>query len=111
VSDIGSQVRDILAFHLGIDTSQLADDTRFEDLGADSLDVIEIVMSCEERFGVEIPNREATGLATVGDAVSCVKAQIEAQQLAAAALAAEKFSAPKAAAGPVHRLRAALTVK
>ena len=60
VSDIGSQVREILSFHLGIDGSQLGDDTRFEDLGADSLDVVEIVMSCEERFGVEIPNREAT---------------------------------------------------
>jgi acyl carrier protein len=111
VSDIGSQVRDILAFHLGIDGSRLADDTRFEDLGADSLDVIEIVMSCEERFGVEIPNREATGLATVGDAVRCVAAQIEARQLAAAELAAEKFSAPKIEASPVHRLRAALTAK
>ena len=96
MSDIGSQVRDILSFHLGIDGAQLADDTRFEDLGADSLDVIEIVMSCEERFGVEIPNREASGLATVGDAVRCVTAQIEAQHLAAAELAAEKFSAPKA---------------
>jgi acyl carrier protein len=111
VSDIGSQVRDILAFHLGIDGSQLADDTRFEDLGADSLDVIEIVMSCEERFGVEIPNREATGLATVGDAARCVMAQLEARQLAAAELAAEKFSAPKIEASPVHRLRAALTAK
>jgi len=115
VSDIGTQVRDILAFHLGIDTSQLGDDTRFADLGADSLDVIEIVMSCEERFGVEIPNREATGLATVGDAVRCVNAQIEAAAAAAAGLAAEKFSAPKIAApkiaGPVHRLRAALTAK
>ncbi len=125
IGSIGSQVRDILAFHLGIDGSQLADDTRFEDLGADSLDVIEIVMSCEEQFGVEIPNREATGLATVGDAVRCVKAQIDAAAAAAAGLAAEKFSAPKIAApkiaapkiaapkiaGPVHRLRAALTAK
>ena len=116
VSDIGSQVREILAFHLGIDGAQLADDTRFEDLGADSLDVIEIVMSCEERFGVEIPNREASGLATVGDAMRCVAAQIEAQHLAAAQLAAEKFTAPKpvapkVTASPVHRLRAALTAK
>jgi len=116
VSDIGSQVRDILAFHLGIDGSQLADDTRFADLGADSLDVVEIVMSCEERFGVEIPNREATGLATVGDAVRCVNAQLEAVAAAAAGLAAEKFSAPKIEAtkivgGPVDRLRAALTAK
>jgi len=126
LGDIGSQVRDILAFHLGIDGSQLADDTRFADLGADSLDVIEIVMSFEERFGVEIPNREATGLATVGDAVRCVNVQIEAVAAAAAGLAAEKFSAPKIAstkiaatriaapklaAGPVHRLRTALTAK
>jgi acyl carrier protein len=85
VSDIGSQVRDILAFHLGIDGAQLADDTRFENLGADSLDVVEIVMSCEERFGVAIPNREATALATVGDAVRCVEAQIEARKAAVAA--------------------------
>ena len=116
MSDIGSQVRDILSFHLGIDGTKLGDDTRFEDLGADSLDVVEIVMSCEERFDVEIPNREATGLATVGDAVRCVAAQIEAQHLTAAALAAEKFAAPKPAApkvtaSPVHRLRAALTAK
>ena len=121
MSDIGSQVRDILAFHLGIDGSRLADDTRFEDLGADSLDVIEIVMSCEERFGVEIPNREATGLATVGDAARCVQTQLETAAAAAAELAAEKFSAskmaapkvaaPKIAAGPVDRLRAALTAK
>ncbi len=97
-SDIGSQVRDILAFHLGIDGSQLADDTRFHDLGADSLDVVEIVMSCEERFGVEIPNREATSLATVGDAVRCVTTQVE-------ALAAAQ------PAGRGHRLRAVLTAK
>ena len=76
MSDIGSQVREILAFHLGIDGAHPSDDTRFKDLGADSLDVVEIVMSCEERFGVEIPNREATSLATVGEAVRCVQAQI-----------------------------------
>jgi acyl carrier protein len=80
LSDIAAEVRDILAFHLGAETQRLADDTRLhEDLGADSLDVIEIVMSCEERFGVVIPNRAANGLATVGDAVCCVAAQIEAQ--------------------------------
>ena len=95
VTDIGTEVRDILAFHLGADGSRLTDDTRlFEDLGADSLDVIEIVMSCEERFGVEIPNRAATGLATVGDAVRCVEAQVAAQ-----------VEAQLAAARPVRRTR------
>lgn len=95
---IGSQVRDILAFHLGIDGSRLTDDTRFDDLGADSLDVVEIVMSCEERFGVVIPNREATGLVTLGDAVRCVTAQV-------AALAAAR------PARRADRLRAVLTAK
>ncbi|GEP60041.1 acyl carrier protein [Reyranella soli] len=108
MSDIGSQVREILAFHLGIDGSQLSDDTRFQDLGADSLDVVEIVMSCEERFSVEIPNREATSLATVGDAMRCVEAQLAA--VAAAQLAAEKFSAARPASR-TRRLRAALTAK
>ena len=76
VSDIGLQVKEILGFHLGIEGSHLADDTRLQDLGADSLDVVEIVMSCEERFGVTIPNREATSLVTIGDAVRCVEAQL-----------------------------------
>ena len=78
MSDISAEVREILAFHLGADGSHLMDDTRLEALGADSLDVVEIVMSCEERFGVEIPNRAATGLATVGDAVRCVETQVQA---------------------------------
>ena len=78
MSDIGTQVRDILAFHLGIDASQLGDDTRFADLGADSLDVVEIVMSCEERFAIEIPNRVATRLATVGDTVRFIEAKMAA---------------------------------
>lgn len=103
IGSVGSQVRDILAFHLGIDGSRLADDTRFEDLGADSLDVIEIVMSCEERFGVAIPNREATGLATVGDAVRCVNAQVA--MLAAARTVAASLP------GRAQRLRATLTAR
>lgn len=112
MSDIGSQVRDILGFHLGIDGSCLADSTRFEELGADSLDVVEIVMSCEERFGIEIPNREATGLATIGDAVQCVEAQVAAQAEArkAAELAAASFSADKPVRA-TRRLRAAFGAK
>lgn len=79
MSDIGAEVRDILSFHLGAEGAQLTDDMRLhEDLGADSLDVVEIVMSCEERFGVEIPNRAATALNTVGDAVRCVESQLAA---------------------------------
>ena len=81
MSDIGADVRDILSLHLGVEASRLTDETRLhEDLDADSLDVVEIVMSCEERFGVEIPNRAATALTTVGDAVRCVQAQVAAAE-------------------------------
>jgi acyl carrier protein len=109
MNDVAAEIRDILVFHLGTDERRLTDDARLaEDLGADSLDVVEIVMSCEERFGVVIPNREATGLATLGDAVRCVTIQVEA--LAAAQLAAEKFSAARPQSR-THRLRAVLTAK
>ena len=98
VSDIASEVRDILAYHLGVEPARLTDQARLaKDLGADSLDVVEVVMSCEERFGVEIPNRAATGLVTVADAVRCVEAQI--------AAAAAPVQPP---VRPAHRLRAAL---
>ena len=103
VSDINSQVRDILAFHLGIDGCGWRR-RRFEDLGADSLDVIEIVMSCEEQFGIEIPNREATGLATVGDAVRCVADQIEAP-------AAERPPSSRPKSSRPRRTAAKLSVK
>ena len=74
MTDIGAEVRDILVFHLGTDEARMTDKARLhEDLGADSLDLVEILMSCEERFGIEIPNRAADGLSTVGDAIRCVE--------------------------------------
>lgn len=104
MGDIGTEVRDILAFHLGADLSRLTDDTMLiEELGADSLDVIEIVMSCEERFGVMIPNRAASGLATVGDTVRCVETQINALKQAEAAK-----SEPAPRVRRIWRLSAAL---
>ena len=79
VTDIAAEVRDILVFHLGAEEGLLADDARLaEDLGADRLDLVEIAMSCEERFDVDIPNHVAIGLATVGDAVRYVQAQVAA---------------------------------
>ena len=77
VTDIEAAVTDILVFHLGIDKARLTGDARLaEDLGADSLDVVEIVMSCEERFAIDIPNHVATRLATVGDAVRFIEAEL-----------------------------------
>jgi acyl carrier protein len=77
VTDVAAAVRDILAFHLGTDEARIAGDARLaEDLGADSLDAVEIFMSCEERFDIEIPNRVAARLTTVGDAVRFIEAQL-----------------------------------
>jgi acyl carrier protein len=60
VGDIAAEVRDILVFHLGAEEAQITDDARLiEDLGADSLDVVEIVRSCEEKFDIDIPTRAA----------------------------------------------------
>ena len=79
VTDIAAEVRDILVFHLGAEDARLTDDARLaEDLGADRLDLVEIAMSCEERFDIDIPNQVAIGLATVGEAVRFVQAQVAA---------------------------------
>jgi acyl carrier protein len=77
MNDVAAEIRDILVFHLGTDERRLTDDARLaEDLGADSLDVVEIVMSCEERFAIEIPNRAATRPTTVGETVRFVESRL-----------------------------------
>jgi acyl carrier protein len=77
VTDIAAEVRDILVFHLGSEEAELTDDAKLiEDLGADSLDVVEIVMSFEEKFDIEIPTHKATEFGTVGDAIAFVEAHI-----------------------------------
>src|SRR5258707_4242676 len=102
MTDIAAEVRDILVFHLGAEEARLTDDARLaEDLGADRLDLVEIAMSCEERFEIDIPNHVATGLATVGDAVGFVQAQLTETTGAAA---------HSRAARPVGRARLDLTV-
>jgi acyl carrier protein len=78
VTDIAAEVRDILVFHLGSEEAKLTDNAKLiDDLGADSLDVVEFVMSCEEKFNIDIPNHVATKLVTVGDAVAFIKAHLE----------------------------------
>ena len=70
VSDIANEIKDVLAFHLGCGEERLIDDARLiADLGADSLDIIEIMMSCEEKFSIDIPNHVAARLISVGDTV------------------------------------------
>jgi acyl carrier protein len=77
VNTIASEVTDILVFHLGIEEAKITDGASLtEDLGADSLDVAEILMSCEEKFDIRVPDLESTGLRTVGDVVTFVEAQV-----------------------------------
>ena len=77
VTDVTAAVKDILVIHLGIEPFRIRESSRLaEDLGADSLDAVEIFMSCEERFDIEIPNHAATRLATVGDAVRFIEGQL-----------------------------------
>ena len=69
--DTSSKVKKIVADHLGIDEAKVTDDSSFiDDLGADSLDTVELVMAFEEAFDVEIPDEKAEKILTVGDAIS-----------------------------------------
>jgi acyl carrier protein len=71
MSDIADRVKNIVVEHLGVDVDKVVDGASFiDDLGADSLDTVELVMAFEEEFGVEIPDDAAERILTVKDAVS-----------------------------------------
>ena len=71
MSDVAERVKKIVIEHLGADADKVIEGASFiEDLGADSLDTVELVMAFEEEFGVEIPDDAAEKIVTVGDAVS-----------------------------------------
>ena len=66
--------REIIVDQLGVSADQVKMEARFiDDLGADSLDTVELIMALEEEFGVEIPDEDAEKLVTVGDAVNYLK--------------------------------------
>jgi acyl carrier protein len=71
---IEEQLRHIISEQLGVDESQVTPSASFEeDLNADSLDLVELIMSLEEHFGIEIPEEEAEKIQTVGDAIDYVR--------------------------------------
>lgn len=79
------QVRDVIAEKLGVDKAKITETASFvNDLGADSLDVVEFVMEIESKFGITIPDEEAGKLVTVGDAVKYIEANAKAGAPAAA---------------------------
>ena len=74
MSDIAGRVTKIVVEHLGVEEAKVIDSASFiDDLGADSLDTVELVMAFEEEFGSEISDSEAEKILTVGDAVKFIE--------------------------------------
>ena len=74
MTDAGQKVRSIIAEQLGVKIEEVTDTASFvDDLGADSLDTVELVMALEEEFGIEIPDEEAEKMTSVGEAVRYVE--------------------------------------
>ena len=75
-NDVGGRVKKIVVEHLGIDESKVTESASLmDDLGADSLDAVELVMAFEEEFGVEIPDDAADKIVTVQDAIDYISQQ------------------------------------
>ena len=75
MSEIASRVKAIMVGKLGVDEKQVTDKASFTtDLGADSLDTVELIMEFEKEFGINIPDDKAEGNQTVGDAVAYIEA-------------------------------------
>ena len=76
--DLNDQVRKLIVEQLGVDESQITPDAHFiDDLGADSLDTVELILSLEETFNISIPDEDAEKLETVGKAMEYVAGHIE----------------------------------
>ena len=76
MSEVQDQVKKIVIDHLGIDESKVTPEAKFiDDLGADSLDTVELVMAFEEEFGSEISDSEAEKILTVGDAIKFIESK------------------------------------
>ncbi|HNX90567.1 MAG TPA: acyl carrier protein [Candidatus Omnitrophota bacterium] len=77
MSEISEKVKSIVAEQLGVKLEEVKEDAKFiDDLGADSLDTVELVMALEEEFGAEIPDEDAEKLTTVGDAIKYIEGKV-----------------------------------
>jgi acyl carrier protein len=77
MADIDKKVKEIIVSKLGVDEAQITPEASFtNDLGADSLDTVELVMEFEKAFNVQIPDEDAEKISTVGDAINYLKAKV-----------------------------------
>ena len=76
--ELEQRIKEIIADQLGVEVDKLNPNARFvEDLGADSLDVVELVMAFEEEFGIEIPDEDAEKIRTVGDVFNYLRDRVK----------------------------------
>jgi len=74
MSEVQDKIKQIIVDELGVDEAEVTENARFiEDLGADSLDLVELVMRFEEEFDIEIPDEDAEKIQTVGDAIKYIE--------------------------------------
>jgi acyl carrier protein len=77
MADIAGKVKEIVVSKLGVDEAQVTPEASFiNDLGADSLDTVELVMEFEKAFNIQIPDEDAEKISTVGDAINYLKSKI-----------------------------------
>ena len=76
--DVEAKVKEIIVEQLGVDEGQVKTEASFiDDLGADSLDTVELVMAFEDKFDIEIPDEDAEKMRSVGDAIEYLKTKLE----------------------------------
>ena len=78
MASIEERIKEIIVEQLGVDEDEVGAEASFiDDLGADSLDTVELVMAFEEEFNIEIPDEDAEGITTVQDAIDYIKANVK----------------------------------